>query len=161
MTHTTPDAKIICNSTLGVELDETECAVLAKIMDLRQLNDGDYVVKEGEANKCLCLLAEGKLIVNSRIEDKETDVYVMQPGECAGTRSFIDHAPRRATLKAKGPATVYGMDPQKFESLLAAHPHIVYKVMRALFRITHANLMRMNVETRELTNYIHKTGGRY
>jgi hypothetical protein len=33
--------------------------------------------------------------------------------------------------------------------------------MRGLFRITHMNLMRMNVETQQLSNYINKTGGRY
>ncbi len=33
--------------------------------------------------------------------------------------------------------------------------------MRALFRNTHMNLMRMNQETQQLANYIHKTQGRY
>ncbi len=33
--------------------------------------------------------------------------------------------------------------------------------MRALFRITHANLVRVNSETSELRNYLLKTGGRY
>jgi hypothetical protein len=33
--------------------------------------------------------------------------------------------------------------------------------MRALFRITHVNLMRMNSEARELANYVFKRGGRY
>ncbi|HGX94201.1 MAG TPA: Crp/Fnr family transcriptional regulator, partial [Candidatus Tenderia sp.] len=39
--------------------------------------------------------------------------------------------------------------------------HIVYKVMRGLFRITHANLLRMNQEKDQLSNYISKSGGRY
>jgi CRP/FNR family transcriptional regulator, cyclic AMP receptor protein len=30
-----------------------------------------------------------------------------------------------------------------------------------LFRITHGNLMRMNMESRELTNYITRSRGRY
>jgi hypothetical protein len=33
--------------------------------------------------------------------------------------------------------------------------------MRALFRVTHTNLMRMNLESAELRNYMMKTGGRY
>ena len=155
------DVEIICKSTLGAELEESECAVLGAIMDIRQLKDGEYLVKEGETDSALCLLASGKLVVISNIDNAETDVYVMRAGECAGTRSFIDHAPRRATLKAKGDSTIYNLDPHRFEALLKTQPLVVYKVMRALFRITHANLMRMNVETRELSNYIHKTGGRY
>ena len=41
------------------------------------------------------------------------------------------------------------------------HSRIVYKVMRALFRVTHTNLMRVNQESQELAKYITKTGGRY
>ena len=85
----------------------------------------------------------------------------MKLGECAGTRAFVDLAPRRATLKAVGDTTVYTMEPKAFEALIDKHPRVVYKVMRGLFRLTHMNLMRMNVETKELSNYIHKTGGRY
>ena len=80
----------------------------------------------------------------------------MKVGECAGTRAFVDRAPRRATLTAVGNTTVYTLSPEDFESLLETQPRIVYKVMRGLFRTTHANLMRMNV-----SNCINKTGGRY
>jgi hypothetical protein len=33
--------------------------------------------------------------------------------------------------------------------------------MRAMYRITHANLLRMNQETQQLTDYVTKTHGRY
>lgn len=156
-----PQAVSVCNSQLGHELDPEECAILANVMQIHTLANGEILVSEGERNSALCLLADGKLSVVSRIDDKDTPVYTMKAGECAGTRSFIDRAPRRATLKAVDQAIVYTLDPDTFESLLGQHPAIVYKVMRALFRITHRNLMRMNVETQELSKYIHKTGGRY
>ena len=85
----------------------------------------------------------------------------MKEGECAGTRAFVDRVPRKATLRALDNATVYTLTPDAFESLLDLHPRLVYKVMRALFRVTHANLSRMNQESQELNNYIHKTQGRY
>jgi len=85
----------------------------------------------------------------------------MKEGECAGTRAFVEQSPRRATLRAAGETTVYTLTPQDFESLLDTHPRVAFKVMRALFRVTHANLARMNQETQELTNYISKTHGRY
>ena len=74
---------------------------------------------------------------------------------------FPDADPCGSALRAVGPATVYSMKPDAFESLLDKHPHIVYGVMRALFRITHANLMRMNQESQELVNYVSKVRGRY
>ncbi len=151
----------IRTSALGAELHEDEAKTLAGIMDAQRLKDGELLSTEGGAANTLYLLAEGKLTVISNIDDVDQPVYTMTAGECAGTRAFVDRAPRKATLRAAGNAVVYTLEPDAFESLLEQHPRIVYKVMRALFRITHTNLMRMNQESQQLSNYINKTHGRY
>lgn len=76
-------------------------------------------------------------------------------------RHPVDRTPRKATLRAIGNATVYSLTPDAFDTVVDAHPRLAYKVMRALFRVTHANLMRMNQESQQLSNYIHKTQGHY
>lgn len=159
--NTTAEYQQVCASSLGDELTKEECKVLAGVMGVHRLQDGELLVKEGEANCDLFLLAEGGLSVISSIGDQEAVVYLMKEGECAGTRAFVDRTPRKATLRAKGEAVVYSLTPDVFESLTEKYPLIVYKVMRALFRITHSNLMRMNQESQQLSNYISKTHGRY
>lgn len=156
-----PDYKVICNSSLGVELEEEECRILSDAMQVRHLEDGELVVKEGEADNTLFVLTEGKLAVMGTVLGQEIVVYTMKTGECAGTRAFVDRTPRKATLRSIGKTTVYSITPDAFEGLLDQHPRIVYKVMRALFRITHTNLMRMNLESQELVNYVSKVRGRY
>lgn len=156
------DYKLVRNSSVGAELHEDEAKALAAIMGVRQLKDGELLVSEGGADQTLFILASGNLaVINSATEGKEKLVHTMKEGECAGTRAFVDRAPRKATLRAIGNATVYTLTPDAFESLVDAHPRLAYKVMRALFRVTHANLMRMNQESRELSNYINKSQGRY
>lgn len=157
----TADPQEIRSSTLGDELDKNEAVELAKIMGVRQVKDGELLIAEGGAANTLFLLIEGKLGVFSIIDGEEVAVYTMSKGECAGTRAFVDRTPRKATLRAIGNATVYTLDPAAFETLLDSQPRVVYKVMRALFRITHTNLMRMNQESQQLANYINKTHGRY
>jgi len=157
----TPDCEALADSSLGQELNLEECKTLSTVMGIRQLKDGETLVEEGQNDHTLFVLISGKLAVRSIIQDKDVTVYNMKVGECAGTRAFVDRAPRRATLKAVGDTIVYTLVPETFETLLDSHPRIVYKVMRGLFRITHMNLMRMNVETQQLSNYINKTGGRY
>jgi len=159
--NTSADCEPIVDSSLGQELEKDECQILASVMKIKDLNDGEILVKEGDNDSTLFVLTSGKLAVKSLIGGKEVTVYNMKVGECAGTRAFVDRAPRRATLTSIGNSTVYTLTPEDFESLLETHPRIVYKVMRGLFRITHSNLMRMNVETQQLSNYINKTGGRY
>jgi CRP/FNR family cyclic AMP-dependent transcriptional regulator len=155
------DCEAVVDSSLGQELEREECRVLANAMGVRDLKDGEVLVREGDADNTLFVLIKGKLVVSSNINDTDTPVYTMKVGECAGTRAFVDLAPRKATLTASGETTVYTLEPADFEKLLDTHPKVVYKVMRGLFRLTHMNLMRMNVETQELSNYIHKSGGRY
>jgi CRP/FNR family cyclic AMP-dependent transcriptional regulator len=158
----TADYKLVRNSTVGTELHEDEAKTLAAKLGVRHLKDGELLVKEGEADQTLFILVSGKLAVTStNAEGKENVVYTMTEGECAGTRAFVDRTPRKATLRAIGNATVYTLTPDDFESLLDAHPRLAFKVMRALFRVTHANLSRMNQETQQLSNYINKTQGRY
>ncbi|MCC6208361.1 MAG: Crp/Fnr family transcriptional regulator [Gammaproteobacteria bacterium] len=155
------DTGLLASSTIAEELTAQECQVLAGIMGVRSLNDGELLVSEGQKENTLFVLMEGKLAVIGSVLGQELVVYTMHKGECAGTRAFVDRTPRKATLRAIGDATVYTMTPAAFESLLDSNPHIVYKVMRALFRITHSNLLRMRDESQELVNYVSKIHGRY
>lgn len=148
-------------SALGKDLNAEDCLALITVMGVQEFKDGDILVKEGEADHTLFILIKGSITVNSMIGGKETKVYTMKVGECAGTRAFVDLAPRQATLKAVGDTTVYTLEPKDFEDLLETHPKVVYKFMRGLFRLTHKNLMRMNVESQQLSNYILKARGRY
>ena len=158
----TADYKQVRNSSVGAELHEDEAKTLAAILGVRHLKDSELLVSEGGADQTLFILVSGKLAVISSVTGgKEKLVHTMREGECAGTRAFVDRTPRKATLRAIGNATVYTLTPDAFDSLVDAHPRLAYKVMRALFRNTHANLMRMNQESQELSNYIHKSEGRY
>ena len=156
------DYKLIGRSSVCAEITEDEAKTLAAIMGVRQLKDGELLVSEGDADQSLYILASGKLgVISASADGKEKLVHTMTAGECAGTRAFVDRTPRKATLRAIGNATVYSLTPEAFDAVVDAHPRLAYKVMRALFRVTHANLMRMNQESQQLSNYIHKTQGRY
>jgi CRP-like cAMP-binding protein len=155
------DFQFLMDAPLGKDLSAEECSVLASKMTKRQLRDGDYLVKSGDKIRTLFILESGSLTVNASEVGHETVLYTMGIGECAGTRSFVEGTPRKASLRAAGDTTVHALEPDAFESLLATHPMIVYKVMRGMFRQTHANLVKMDVNFQQLSNYISKTGGRY
>lgn len=152
------DYKVVRHSVVGLELTDEKAKLLAARMGVRHLTAGEFLVKEGVDDQTLFVLAAGQLQVLSRdAEGVDQPVYTMREGECAGTRAFVEQSSRKATLRAVGKTTVYTLTPANFEALLDESPRVAYLVMRALFRVTHANLARMNQETRELTNYISKT----
>jgi len=155
------DGSVVKASVLGEELDAGACELLAAIMDVRYLSPGERLVTEGDVDNRLVLVAAGKVAVLSNIDGHETGVHTMSRGECAGTRAFVDGTPRKATLEAVDAATVYTLKPEALESVINLEPTLAYRVMRGLFRVTHSNLMRVNQERQQLTNYITKTFGRY
>jgi len=155
------DPGIVRTSSLGHELEPGEAAALAAVMGVRPLARGELLVREGESDDTLYLLVSGRIAVSTPVAGMDTAVYNLGPGECAGTRAFVDRTPRKASLRATSDSVVYTLTPDAFESLLADHPRVVYKVMRAIFRVTHTNLMRMNLESEQLIRYITKTQGRY
>jgi hypothetical protein len=94
---------VIGESNLGTELDEGESQVLAEIMRVLTLHKDEVLVTEGAADNSLFVLASGRLAVaHGGGGKRETVVYVMSPGECAGTRAFVDRTGRKATLRAQG-----------------------------------------------------------
>jgi CRP-like cAMP-binding protein len=151
----------VARSVLGSELDAEEAAALAGKMGLEHLKPGDRLVREGEARRTLFVLAAGRISVCKVDGEEEHPIYQLRVGECAGTRAFLDGSERKAALRADADSSVLTLEPADFDSLVDSHPWVVYKVMRALFRVTHANLMRMNFESAELRNYMMKSGGRY
>ena len=156
------DYKLIGRSSVCSEITEDEARILAGIMAVRELKDGELLVNEGETDHTLYILTDGKLgVISATADGRQNLVHTMTAGECAGTRAFVDRSPRKATLRALGDATVYMLTPEAFDTVVDANPRLAYKVMRALFRVTHSNLMRMNQESQQLSNYIHKTQGRY
>jgi CRP/FNR family transcriptional regulator, cyclic AMP receptor protein len=154
-------SEAVARSQLGAELDPTECAALAAKMGVQPMREGELVVSEGEGRRTLFVLAEGRLSVCKGDGPQETCLYQLRVGECAGRRAFLDGSERKAMLRADTDGALLTLEPADFESLIDSHPWLVYKVMRALFRVTHSNLVRMNLESAELRNYLMKTGGRY
>ncbi len=156
-----PKSEWLARSVLAADLTAEEISVLAEAMDVEQLAGQEDLVFEGDPRRTLFILVEGRLAVRHAGANADTIVYRMSPGECAGTRAFVDGSPRKAGLRAAGDCVLLTLEPEDFEALLSAHPMLVLKVMRALFRITHSNLMRANEESDALRNYVTRSHGRY
>jgi len=155
------DPQVIGKSVLGAEMTEEECRTLAGIMQLIELADGEFLVKEGDKDDHLHLLAKGRIRAENWVDKKHSVLYEMRVGELAGTRAFVDGTPRRATMRAIGGATLYALAPADFDNLVDSHPRLVYKAIRAVFRMTYINLMRTDAESEQLKNYFFKSHGRY
>ncbi|MGD2082365.1 MAG: cyclic nucleotide-binding domain-containing protein [Chromatiales bacterium] len=153
---------LISQSAFGEELDRQDCEVLGEVAEARDLAEGEVLFRDGETDESVHIVISGKLAVTKTTGGgDETTLHVLHEGDLAGEMGFIDATPHSATVKALTRARVVSLQRGKFESLISAHPQVVYDVMRAIVRRVHATMRRMNFQYIEMTNYITKTHGRY
>jgi CRP-like cAMP-binding protein len=155
--------ELLRNSALAVELTGDQCAVLADLVSLRTLADGEVLVKQGTSDNHLYVIVSGALAVARQTEadGQWLNLNLLTKGDLAGELGFMDGRPHYAALRASGPTQLLSLEREKLESLLAREPVIVYRVMRAIFRVVHVILNRMAMQTSELTNYLYKVHGKY
>ena len=153
--------ELVRNSALAVELTGDQCAVLAELVSVRDLADGEVLVKQGASDNHLYVVVSGALGVARQSEGQWVNLHVLTRGDLAGELGFMDGRPHYAALRAAGPTQVLSLERERLESLLEREPVIVYRVMRAIFRVVHVILNRLAMQTSELTNYLFKVHGKY
>ena len=152
----------LSKSKLAVELNDEERRVLAAAMTLRDLQQGEVLIREGSADDHLYVVASGVLgVVKGAGLEEEVTINAIRPGDVVGELSFLDGATRYASLVALSDTRVLGLSRDALEGLLETRPKVVYHVMRAIVRVVHEIQRRLSMQTAELTNYLYKTHGRY
>lgn len=155
-------AELVLQSVLGPELSEEEAKMLADLMTVRNLADGEFLIREGTSDDSLHVLLAGKLEVIKHTGAGETaSLAILREGDLAGELSFIDGESHTVGMRALKDCQVLTLKRAEFEPLLETQPKLVYKVMRAVARSAHRIVRRMNSEFVELSNYIFKQHGRY
>jgi CRP/FNR family cyclic AMP-dependent transcriptional regulator len=147
---------------LTEDLTDTEREVLLAIAERRELGDGELLLEEGHRDSCMYLITAGELSVRKASgQGDEQVISLLKPGDFTGAMGCLDGLAHCATLRATRKAEVYGIERQRFESLVETHPWLVYKVMRSIVRTLHNIVGHMNTNHVEMINYINKLHGRY
>ncbi len=149
-------------SRLATELSDAQCRTLAGVIALRELADGEVLVREEVSDTHLYVLITGSLAVaRGAGKADELTLFTLNPGDLIGELSFLDDTVHYASVISRGPSRVFGLERAQLESLLEHESMIVYRVMRAIVRTVHQVQRRLSAQAAELSNYIYKQHGRY
>jgi CRP-like cAMP-binding protein len=159
--ETASKLELVRNSALAAELTGDQCGVLAELMAVRDLADGEILFKQGTSDNHLYTVVSGALAVARESDGQWVNLHVLTKGDLANELGFMDGKPHYAALRAAGPTRVLSLEREKLESLLEREPVIVYRVMRAILRVVHVILNRLAMQSSELTNYVFKVHGKY
>jgi CRP-like cAMP-binding protein len=153
--------ELVRNSALAVELTGDQCGVLAGLIEIRDLADGEVLVTQGASDRHLYAVVSGALAVARESNGEWLNLHVLTKGDLANELGFMDGKAHYAALRAAGPTRVLSLQRERLESLLEREPVIVYRVMRAILRVVHVILNRLAMQSSELTNYVFKVHGKY
>ncbi len=152
----------IKQSDISAGLSEEQCQVLADIIEIHDLSDGDVLISEGHTDNRLFMINKGRIEVTRGTQGGDwVTLAILKDGDFAGEMGFIDGSVHSATLRSMGNTRVLSLSRDALESLIDSQPHLVYKLMQTIIRVVHKLLTKMNQQYVEMNNYITKQHGRY
>ena len=147
---------------LAAELSDEQCRRLADLIVLTDVAEGQVLVQEGTSDSHLYVVIKGVMgVVKSHGAADALTLNTLAAGDFAGELGFLDGMERYASLVALSDGRVIGITRERLESVLKSDPELVYRVMRAIVRVTHQIQRRLAMQQTELSNYIYKQHGRY
>ena len=138
--------------------------MLADLVTLRDLKQGEVLAREGTVDNHLYVILSGTLgvVKNAGSDRRGDDQHARTPA--ISSASWDSWTAPSSTRRRWRSATTRVLGARAREARIAAATRIreiVYRVMRAIIRVVHQIQRRLSMQQVELSNYIYKQHGRY
>lgn len=149
------DSKLIKAMPFFADLADDELEAVSKILHQEECKMGDTVFDDGEKGESLYILRRGEVKACKIAPDGEPfTLTLMKEGDIFGEMSFLDGRRRSATIIALTDLELFVMERGDFETLIEAHPWIVYKLLKNIVFTIHSIVRGMNTRYLEMVNYM-------
>lgn len=105
-------------------LDAMDVMELIACFGCMTLQEGEVLIREGEAGEAVYLVIRGKLVARATLDGQLVELATLTRGDVLGEVSFLHHVPRTATVTALESTVVLEMPGASAKEQLAAMPHI-------------------------------------
>ena len=127
---------------LPCQLSAEDWKALVSYLAARTVRPGDPLMREGDDQRELFILADGELEVRAQGHT----IATLRPGSVCGEGSFFSGEPRSATVIAARPSLAYGLPWDRFDELARKHPRLAIDLLKGLaavlaIRMRHAVLI--------------------
>ena len=123
-------ADVLRGTAIFAGLSDADRAALAVCFVGRAYGRGEIVVREGDPGDAMMVIAAGTFVATMRRHDGGEEVLNrMSAGEVAGEMTFLDPAPRSATVTAATEGIVYELSHDAMEILRARAPAAVSAIV--------------------------------
>lgn len=140
---------ILATAPLFKNFVENDLLALASAMRERQLADGATLFRQGQHGDAMVLVVAGELLILAEEDEGKTvELARIGVGDIVGEMSALDPAPRSATVKADGPATVYVLDRTMLGAVMNNAPSVYASLLKGVGRAVMDRLDRTNKRVR-------------
>ena len=127
-------------------LTMAELNQMMTIVTEAKFKDGEVIVKEGDRSNGLFVITDGScdvLVSNKRVATIQAGTYI-------GEVSWIDGAPRSATVRARGPVEVLFFERKSLLRLMSKNPGLAVKILGTIAQILAKRLRITNEKLNRL-----------
>ncbi|NNK84615.1 MAG: SLC26A/SulP transporter family protein, partial [Desulfobacterales bacterium] len=131
---------------------EKELALIQQNMVNLSFNKDETVFKEGDQTRDIYFLIKGKMTVNIYLpeSDSQKRLFTYAPGTVIGEMSFLDGAPRSASVWASERSEVMCLPIKNFQRLSQKEPELTTKFIKSLALEISGRLRRTSNQVRLL-----------
>ena len=137
------DANFLRGVTLFAEFEPAELEQLRAAMRISHFNPGDVVLEEGNANRALHIMVQGRVRVSRRVNDREVSLCDLVEGQTFGELSIIDGV-ASASLRAVSDTEVLSVSMHDLAQFLRSEPAAGAKFWRAIAIDLRRRLLQTN-----------------
>ena len=126
------EAELLRKVPMFSRLEPAKLKLLAFTSESLSFDDGEMLFSVGEPADCAYVIMDGEVEVMADTEAGEIVAVTLSKNELFGEMAVLSHAPRSATLRAKGSLMALRISEEAFIKLLTDNPDVSLDVMRQL-----------------------------
>jgi CRP-like cAMP-binding protein len=112
---------------LFVDLPEAELDAIARSGDEVSFGEGEWIIRQGDAQSALYMIVEGEVAVVIDDEDRR----VLPKGSFFGEVSVLLEEPASASIVTRTPVSCLVVPGSEVQAFLVSHPQVMYRVLKA------------------------------
>jgi len=139
-------ASSLKNVPMLAGVPDDKLATVAKLFELRVVETGETVFREGDAGDAFYILTKGRLVVTTVDQNGQyVELSRLKAGQSFGEISLVDDQPRTATITALEEGTLFALSRAQFGKFLELVPSLAEKIRRNINERSAVNLVARKI----------------
>lgn len=142
------------------EFNPEEIAILARVMELFQVQQDTAIFRQGGKRLFMCLVVKGEVeVLREDFRHENRQLAIVRHDQTLGEMSLIDGQPRSASAVTTTETVMFVLTKERFDQLGEQHPRIWGKLLMKLCLMMSERLRQTSGELVDFLSYLQAVQG--